>query len=436
MTLGGKIRFLGFCIRDFIKFKKEDSVVYQWKEIEETLSDYNTGWKKVEKSLQNCLDYATENCEFYKPYKGKSLSEFPILTKMDFIENYDKIKNPLFESENLHTSSTSGSTGTPFKVVQNRGKRNRVLAELKYFGNIVGYKSHEKMAFYRSAHPLPFLSMFLTNVWQPDTSVLSNERLKELFKYQKDALTVFGYAHTLGDMVRIWKQNGLKGSKTVKAVITASEMLTKDTRVDCSEFWENAVVVSRYSNMENGILGQEIMGKENQFNINWASYYIEVLKFDSNEPAEYGELGRIVITDMHNKAFPLIRYDNGDVGYMLKTEGNFPIFGEIRGRRVDMIYDTSSNPVPTAAVSKRMWNIEGGIKQWQFIQEGETTYKILFNAENEEIALKCINERILKIKEILGSDADIVAQSVHEIPVLASGKRKAFVQKFKGGGKS
>lgn len=33
---------------------------------------------------------------------------------------------------------------------------------------------------------------------------------------------------------------------------------------------------------------------------------------DSDEPAEPGELGRIVITDLFNYAFPILRYDNGD----------------------------------------------------------------------------------------------------------------------------
>lgn len=36
------------------------------------------------------------------------------------------------------------------------------------------------------------------------------------------------------------------------------------------------------------------------------------LKMDSDEPAEDGELGRIVITDLYNYAFPILRYDNGD----------------------------------------------------------------------------------------------------------------------------
>ena len=41
-----------------------------------------------------------------------------------------------------------------------------------------------------------------------------------------------------------------------------------------------------------------------------------VLKLDSDEPAEPGELGRIVVTDYYNKTFPMVRYDTGDTGKM------------------------------------------------------------------------------------------------------------------------
>ena len=41
-----------------------------------------------------------------------------------------------------------------------------------------------------------------------------------------------------------------------------------------------------------------------------------VLPQDCDEPAEPGELGRIVVTDYYNKTFPMVRYDTGDTGMM------------------------------------------------------------------------------------------------------------------------
>jgi phenylacetate-coenzyme A ligase PaaK-like adenylate-forming protein len=66
-----------------------------------------------------------------------------------------------------------------------------------------------------------------------------------------------------------------------------------------------------YSNEENGIMGIQDAVEEG-YHIDTESYYYEILKMDSDEPAEPGELGRIVITDLYNYAFPILRYDNGD----------------------------------------------------------------------------------------------------------------------------
>ena len=44
-----------------------------------------------------------------------------------------------YSGKELHSMSTSGSTGTPLTIKQNRNKRNRVLAEIIYFGEKCDY---------------------------------------------------------------------------------------------------------------------------------------------------------------------------------------------------------------------------------------------------------------------------------------------------------
>lgn len=80
----------------------------------------------------------------------------------------------------------------------------------------------------------------------------------------------------------------------------------------------NCTVRSWYSNEENGIMGIQ-KEEDESYRIDTESYYYEILKLDSDEPAEPGELGRIVITDLYNYAIPLIRYDNGGSGCIRKN---------------------------------------------------------------------------------------------------------------------
>lgn len=148
---------------------------------------------------------------------------------------------------------------------------------------------------------------------------------------------------------------------------------------------------------------------------------------DSDEPAENGEVGRIVITDLFNYAFPMIRYDTGDLGIMEQSEeDSFPYLKEIFGRSRDCIYTTSGTLISPAKISVMMWGA-AGVKQWQFIQKKQFNYVLKLNVEKE------IDEESLanKFKTVLGEDAIIDIEYVDEIPVLASNKRRAVICEWK-----
>ena len=148
-----------------------------------------------------------------------------------------------------------------------------------------------------------------------------------------------------------------------------------------------------------------------------------VLKLDSDEPAEPGELGRIVITDLFNYAFPILRYDNGDTAVATRKEknGRYRLYlDELYGRRSDLIYDCEGKAVTPYIITNNLWDIEG-VKQYRFIQEDVKDYTIWLNGDPQ----KMNQEEILgRIRPYLGEEARIRVELVDEIPVLASGKRK------------
>ena len=75
---------------------------------------------KARESLQSLLTHATQNCSFYAPFANTPISEFPIIDKDQFV--LTRISAKPFVNAKLHRMSTSGSTGTPFSVVQNYKK--------------------------------------------------------------------------------------------------------------------------------------------------------------------------------------------------------------------------------------------------------------------------------------------------------------------------
>lgn len=433
MSLGGCVRRIGFKVRDRLLYPQHESVSAQWQDIERVLSSYKDGWPVVESHLHDCLEWATRHCQFYKQFQGKGLMDFPVLTKLDFIKLHDEILADQYQGKKLHKMQTSGSTGTPFEVVQDVAKRNRVLAELKYFGEIAGYRSHEKMFYYRACPWASKRSMFWSNVWQPDIASLSDARAEELYKEQKfgNPHATLAYASTYEILTRYWLSKGYRGNPSVKAVFSGSEILTDDVRLHCKQFWPNCEVYSRYSNMENGILAQE-NGEANKYIINWASYWVEILKLDCDDAVENGEIGRIVITDVFNRAFPMIRYDTGDIGSIHMRSGFWPLLSSLEGRRLDIIYAADGSILSPHILSNALHGIEF-VKQWQFIQIGDGQYLITFipcdGAEDE--ALKCFEEKEKNLRSIFGENAMFKYGRVDSFPILSSRKHKMIVQKWK-----
>ena len=142
-------------------------------------------------------------------------------------------------------------------------------------------------------------------------------------------------------------------------------------------------------------------------------------------PAADGEVGRIVITDLFNYAFPMIRYDTGDLGIMQHIKHGFPKLLEIYGRVRDCVYTPEGILLAPAKISTSMWGIKG-LKQWQFIQNTENEYTIRLNGDDE------LNPQIVldKIYAVLGPNAKISIQLEDSIPVLASNKRRAIINKY------
>lgn len=383
-------------------------------------------------ALQELLSYAIDNTSFYSGIQkqGVSLTNFPVMNKTILNEHYDEIKVHAFDEQKTHEMHTSGSTGIPFTVVQNLAKRERHIADLKYFGALGGYLDCDPMCYLRAKPTATQAEQERDNIWQLDICNLSDKNLTEYYHVmvEKKCTALIAYPSTLETAVDFWAKH-FSNNSCVKTIISTSETLTDEVKQKLHAFFGDEVgIYARYSNTENGILGQET-GVSGVFSLNWASYYFEILKLESDDQAENGELGRIVVTDLYNKAFPMIRYDTGDVAKMHRNSDNeFPVFVELYGRRMDLIYDTKGGVVSPFLLCRTM-RLSSGIEQWQFIQQTESEYILKITA-NTEKKPSCEKE-IQSFKKTLGEDAVINIEYVESIPVMNSLKRKLIVSNLK-----
>lgn len=398
----------------------------QYDEIKEVLEKNDLAW--VQEQLRAVKQHAIDQTEYYKNCNIDDA--FPIVNKNSILANYEAHKAKGGFDLPLHTSSTSGSTGTPFSVIQDYRKRMRHIADLKVFGELCDYPSHERMIFFRifsdKLHRTPEQEA-RENIFCVDSSELSEKHLEEMLQVilEKKPRIIFSYPSTLVELAKYLAVREPQVKCHVRAALTGGEGIPEDDRKLVEQTFK-CTVYRRYSDMELGILGQDL-GDGKKYFLNYGSYYFECLKEDCDEPAGPGEVGRIVVTDLFNYAFPMIRYDTGDLGILDDTvDGKFPMFKEIYGKKRDCIYTTDGRMLSPAKIFVSMWGIEG-IKQWQFIQETANEYILKINSNGE-----VNHEKIVaKIKGVVGEDAIITVEYVEEIPVITSRKRRAIVCNYK-----
>lgn len=407
----------------------------EYNDIEEILGDYHSkeARDRREKHLENLLNHACNTTDYYKAFDGYSgLADFPVLNKSVIRENLFSLRSSAFNPGKTYAMTTSGSSGTPFTICQDKRKRLRNTADTIYFKKLAKFELGQRLYYFRrwfDMHSKSRLHCFLQNIRKIEVTQLSREdymdALIQEIKKDPSSKVFLGYSSSFSEICRyLESRNSMPLDTNVTSIIAMSEALSQHTRQQL-QFYFQAPVLNRYSNLENGILSMQLPESGPHFHINWASYYIEILHPDRDVPAAPGEVGRVVVTDLFNYALPMIRYDTGDMASMVDIQPYFnqaPAFSKVEGRKMDLLYDTRGRTVSTFII----FHLESypEIRQFQLIQEGKKEYCFKFNMHQE---FQKEEEVVAIFKTYLGEDACIRFDYVDEIPQLASGKRRLTV---------
>jgi phenylacetate-CoA ligase len=382
--------------------------------------------------LSNLLKHAVQTAEFYKNFDSNSINDFPVINKTQIKEHFPAFRSREFLNKPLVEMTTSGSTGTPFTVFQDIAKKQRNLADTFYFANLAGYELGQRLFYFKiwaKAKMAPDYQYRLQNIVPFDVIKLDDKTIKRFIdevENKQGANSVLGYVSALESIIRYCDKIQKKSFKSeFKSIITMSEGLSVETKVKLNSLF-NCPVVSRYSNLENGIIAQQLINEE-RFLINTASYFVEIMDFESDKVVSHGEKGRIVVTDLFNYGMPLIRYDTGDIGSIIKDQDGKLFLSSVEGRKLDLIFDTNNQLVSSYIVYKNMWQYKE-ISQYQLIQVGQKEYVFKINCDSE---FSREDKLIAEFKSYLGNDADFKVEYVDEIPLLDSGKRRKIVNLYK-----
>ena len=383
---------------------------------------------RFEQSLK-ILDATIQQVPYYSSLnQGAALCDFPVLNKSILRSERDRLTSNLANQDELIRVTTSGSSGEPFEWFHDAGKRRRKLADLLYFNTVAGYRLGMKHALIRATSKGKLIQWAQNQVWVDPTQC--DEPFKAGLREQllnNSIRVVIGYPSVMADVAEYCKRKGDSSSDfPLSLYVVTSEIVTEDQRDLIREVFD-CTIVSRYATEEFGILAQSDERCQ-EFAINTGSVIVEILKLDSDLPAQAGEVGRVVVTDLYQQAMPLIRYDIGDLA--VANEDSCPDLGvshlhSLEGKTAHMITNQDGKSVAPLSILVAFKDFEG-VQEFQFAQLGHGRYQLRVCPEDAVIQAKVSS----RLENILGVGAEIEIKAMPFIPKQISGKRPVVVNEM------
>lgn len=362
------------------------------------------------------------------------LRRLPLLTKEKIRELGSRIvtKDPLKKG---YPSSTGGSTGEPlyFYCDYAAGPVRRANAFRGY--RWAGIDIGDKQAFFWGySLTKPFkeriqegFKNYFNNIMYLSTFDMSESSMRKyaarLRCYRPNL--VVGYPSALALFAEYCRRTRTVVPRPT-AVITSGERAYPHQREIIGEVFSSPVF-DRYGSREFANVANEC---EEHIGLHVFSdlFYVEVIH-ESGRPAQSGEVGEIVVTDLSNLYMPFLRYRTGDLAIPTTRRcacgRGLPLLDRIEGRTFDSIVTPDGK-----AVGGFFWTwlsrAVPGIRQFQ-IEQRERSGIIFRIVPGPEWHDESRSDLEAKIKENCGEGFRIMFALVDEIPLSPAGKSKFII---------
>ncbi len=364
--------------------------------------------------------------------------EIPLLTKQDLRSHGAEMLSDRFERAELISKTTSGSTGVSVEVFVDDAARQHQRACALRADEWSGWRLGERIA----------------SVWgNPQIRTDWKGRLRrallerhyvylDTLKMDESAMgafvdtlvrrapsLLFGHAHSLHLLALYVKTKRPEVTIQPKAILSTCMVLHDFERKTIEEVF-GCPVTNRYGCEEVSLIACECE-KHAGLHVNADGVYIELLRPDGT-PTDPGEPGMVVVTDLVNRAMPMIRYQVGDMatwaGHQCSCGRTLPLLESIEGRVADYVVTSSGEYISGISLTENFAILVPGIVQLQIIQEAvdRFTFKIVKAPDFEQNSLDKIQSLVA---ERFGPDVSFQCEYVDQIAPEPSGKYRFCISK-------
>lgn len=387
----------------------------------------------IEEKKWDMVRYHFNNNLTYRKLVGEHIpnrwSDLPFITKQTLQGNLQSLISKPYQKEEVYVGNTSGSSGHPFYFVKDKYTHALTWAYIRKMYSLYDITPYDLQArFYgipleKWGYRKEKLKDFLLRRERFSVFDLSDEniaRYVERFKKKKFKY-IYGYTNSIALFSRYLIKNNIKLNDlcpSLKVCIVTSELCTNEDKI----LIEKAIgvpVVREYGASELCLIAFDL--PEGKWLLNNSTILVET------EPKERG--GKIYCTSLFNKAFPMIRYEIGDIGQIKKDEkGGNQYLVELLGRTNDNIILPSGKVSPGLTfyyISRSILESSGVLKEFIIKQTAlnEFIFEVVSDAELSDDVLQDIKRKAELYLE-RGLSIKIIRKDFIERP--PSGKIKHF----------
>lgn len=282
---------------------------------------------------------------------AEAWNALPVLSRAVVQEAGDALRSTAAGGDHapFYDAVTSGSTGRPVRAVGTRITalfwQALTLREMLWHGRDVTGKLASIRA--EGSDTMPADGRRL-EAWGPATMSLFDTGPCVLFSIQSDVDAqarwlqdeqpdyLLTYPSNLLDLARYFESDAGRLER-LRGALTYGEVLAPGVREACRRVW-GVDVVDMYSSQEIGYIALQCPAGD-QYHVQSETVRVEVVD-DGGQPSGPGEVGRVVVTPLHNFAMPLLRYEVGDyaeVGDGCGCGRTLPVLRRVLGRQRNML---------------------------------------------------------------------------------------------------
>jgi phenylacetate-CoA ligase len=405
--------------------------------------------EKQQQRLRDLLRYVWNNNAFYRSrLEGAGitsetlnspdcLKKIPLLSKEEIRSNTASMISRDFSRTDLLHFKTGGSTGKALDIFLSEECSEFRNSCARRHDLWTGWKPGEPIAAVWGNPCLPhglkqrLKDWLLSPMIYLDTMHLSEasiNRFADEWKWVRPTL-LYGHAHSIYVLAQYVRNLNISVIKP-RGILSTSMMLMPNERRTIEEVF-GVKVTDRYGCEEVSLIASECERHEG-LHLNIEHLYIEFIREDGTQVSP-GEPGRIIVTDLMNRAMPFIRYQVEDVGVPSNRKCScgrgLPLLASVTGRRADFLITRDGSKVAGVSLIENTLTKIPGIDQMQIIQESINLIVLrivqgLSYKESSSLDLRAY------FKGLFGDDTTVEIQCVTEILPENSGKYRFSICKI------